>query len=163
MVRGWQSTPKQNDHLKSEGILWTGKMGENGQSFSRDSKVPWDQTVGSKIPLIFGSLSTGSPVGLVGLTPTGLNVQSGHCNSIYIVLEQCSCDQVDWKLKPGKHEGMFCLTSWNGIRLRLHFSCFTTKAKLGFLPLMKGRVRFPTNEKRRKDTSENTGLNLNYR
>ena len=42
-------------------------------------------------------------------------------------------------MKPGKHEGMFCLTSWNGIRLRLHFSCFTTKTKLGFLSLMKGR------------------------
>ena len=57
-------------------------------------------------------------------------------------------------MKPGKHEGMFCLTSWNGIRLRLHFSCFSTKTKLGFLSLMKGRVRFPTYEKRRKDTSE---------
>ena len=55
------------DHLPSIGILWTGKMGENGQSFSRDSQVPWDQTVGSKI-FTFGSLSTGSPVGPVGLT-----------------------------------------------------------------------------------------------
>ena len=69
-------------------------MGENGQSFSKDSKVLWDQTVGSNIQR-FGSLSTGSPVGPVGLTPAGLNVQSGHCNSCIIMLEQCSCDQVN--------------------------------------------------------------------
>ena len=50
---------------------------------------------------------------------------------------------------------MFCLTSWNGIQLRLHFSCFPTKNSVRFLFLRKGRVRIPTNEKRRKDTSDN--------
>jgi len=63
-------------------ILWTGKMGENGQSFIRIAKSLWDQTVGSDnrqsglvTPfhqfgcLLSGSLSTGSPV---GPSPKGL-------------------------------------------------------------------------------------------
>ena len=79
-------------------------MGENGQSFSRDSKVPWDQTVGSKIPLIFGSLSTGSPVDLVGLINLlGLMYSQATVTAVIvydlciciIMPVQCLCDQVD--------------------------------------------------------------------
>ena len=53
-------------------ILWTGKTGENGQSFIRIAKSLWDQTVGSEgaapAVRISGSLSTGSPVGPLELT-----------------------------------------------------------------------------------------------
>ena len=42
VVRGWQSTPKQDGN-----ILWTGKMGENGQRFMWIAKSPWAQTVGT--------------------------------------------------------------------------------------------------------------------
>ena len=70
-------------------------MGENGQSFSKDSKVLWDQTVGSNIQR-FGSLSTGSPVGPVGLTSLlGLMYSQATVTAFIIVLEQCSCDQVN--------------------------------------------------------------------
>ena len=160
MVRGWQSTPKQNGHLTSVGILWTGKMGENGQSFSRDSKVPWDQTVGSKIPLIFGSLSTGSPVGLVGLTPTGLNVQSGHCNSN----SNCARAVLMWSggLKIETWEAwedvLSDILEWYPAQAALlmfynkgwvRFPAIDEKVELGFLPMRRGG-RIQAERKREK-------------
>ena len=53
-------------------FLRTGKMGENGQSFTGVAKPFWDQTVGSGRAALAartpGSLSTGSPVGSLELT-----------------------------------------------------------------------------------------------
>ena len=132
VVRGWQSTPKQDEpyHL----ILWTGKMGENGQRFIWIAKSLWVQTV--------GTLSSALPwrvmkvdryrLGHLSVCPMDkLNVQSGHCNTSECVFlgvgpyhpcpdwsslgeEQCLWDQADWKLKPGKHKmvGPTSL-SWN--------------------------------------------------
>ena len=63
----------------------TGKIGENGQSFTGIAKSLWDQTIGSERTALAmktsGSLSTGSPIGSLELTSLiGLNVQSGHYN-----------------------------------------------------------------------------------
>jgi hypothetical protein len=63
----------------------TGKIGENGQSFTGIAKSLWDQTIGSERAALAmktsGSLSTGSPIGSLELTSLiRLNVQSGHCN-----------------------------------------------------------------------------------
>ena len=63
--------------------------------FRKDSKVLWDQTVGSNCNR-FGSLLTGSPVSHVGLTSLhGLMYSQATVTTHNIVLEQCSCDQVD--------------------------------------------------------------------
>ena len=112
VVRGSQSTPSK----MTVSILWTGKMGENGQRFIWIAKSLWVQTVGTLSSVLLRQIKKLDRYRLGHLS---VRPRTGLMYSQAIVTpfgeERCLCDQVDWKLKPGKHRmvGPTSL-SWKG-------------------------------------------------